>query len=344
MIAEAVDALWYGDGIGARIGRAALTPLSKLFELAATRRARAYDRGARASVTSPIPVISVGNLTVGGTGKTPVAAMLVAMLRDMGRNPAIVLRGYGGDEPVLHEWLSPGVSVYADADRVAAIARAAADGADVAVLDDAFQHRRAARDLDLVLVSVDRWRDAMRLLPAGPLREPVAALRRAGVVMLTSKSASAADVARARRAVEQVAPGGPVVVVHFTLDALKPVSAGASAMPLGVLDGADVLAVAGIGDPASFFTQLGRAGARVTRAPYRDHHAYTAREAAQLAQRAASHKYAVSTAKDAVKLAALWPANAPPLWYVSQAVVVSDGASLLDAALRRAVARRTGAT
>lgn len=350
MIPALADEVWYGDSIGARIARLLLLPAAKLFEIAAMRRAHAYDRGDRPAIESAIPVVSVGNLTVGGTGKTPFAAMLVGMLRQMGRAPAIVMRGYGADEPILHEWLNPGVRVYTTPERTEGIARAVADGADVVVLDDAFQHRRAARDLDIVLVSVDRWRDRMRLLPAGPLREPISALRRASLVALTVKRASTAEVAHVRREIERVAPGIPTMVVELTLDALRPAVASGqdardwSTHSLGELDATSVLAIAGIGDPASFFTQLERAGARVTRVPFGDHHAYTAGDVARLVRQSTGHKYVVTTAKDAVKLAPRWPANAPRLWYVSQAVAVSDGASLLDAALRRALSRRSPQT
>ena len=131
MIAELANEIWYGRSMGARIARVLLLPAAKVFEVATTRRARAYERGDRQQVESAIPVVSVGNLTVGGTGKTPFAAMLVGKLREMGRTPAIVMRGYGADEPILHEWLNPGVHVYTTPDRAAGIARAAADGADV---------------------------------------------------------------------------------------------------------------------------------------------------------------------------------------------------------------------
>jgi tetraacyldisaccharide 4'-kinase len=350
MIAELANEIWYGNSFAARIARVLLLPAARVFEVAATRRARAYDRGDRQQVESAIPVVSVGNLTVGGTGKTPFAGMLVRTLREMGRAPAIVMRGYGGDEPVLHEWLNPGVRVYTTPDRAEGIARATADGADVAVLDDAFQHRRAARDLDIVLVSVDRWRDGMHLLPAGPLREPIAALRRASVVALTLKSASRGEIAHVREQIGRAAPGIPTIVVELTPDTLRPAvgkgpgAATRPALPLGELGAADVFAIAGIGDPASFFAQLERAGARVTRATFADHHAYTDSDVDALVRQAAGHKYVVTTAKDAVKLGPRWPANAPALWYVSQAVAVSDGASLLDAALRRALSRRSPQT
>lgn len=344
MIAEVASAIWYGDSRTAHLLRALLAPASALFGVAAARRSRAYDCGAREVVRSSVPVISVGNLTVGGTGKTPFAALLVAMLRAMGRTPALVMRGYGGDEPILHGWLNPGVHVHADADRAVAIARAEADGADVVVLDDAFQHRRAARDLDIVLVSAEQWQDGMRLLPAGPLREPVSALRRAGLIAVTVKRASQAQVQHVRAAIEHIAPAVPLIVVEFALDTLRGVGDPDATAPMDALSGTDVLAVAGIGDPDSFFTQLEQRGAHVTRVSFADHHAYTATDAARLARRATGHKYIVTTAKDAVKLQGVWPANAPRLWYVSQAVAVSGPTSLLDAALRRALTRRSPET
>src|SRR5690348_7442624 len=130
-----------------------------------------------------LPTLSVGNVTVGGTGKTPVAAWIAAELIDRGARPAIVLRGYGDDEPLVHARLNPDVPVIVAPDRLEGIARAAASGADVAVLDDAFQHRRAQRTADIVLVSAERWTRTPRLLPAGPWRESLRALRRTSMIL-----------------------------------------------------------------------------------------------------------------------------------------------------------------
>lgn len=338
-MAALADRLWYGRSAGARIGRAALSPLSALFGAAARLRAGAYDRGVARSVASPIPVISIGNVSVGGTGKTPFAAEIARRLLAMGRTPAIVMRGYGADEPLLHEHLTPGVRVVADADRARGIGSATAAGADVAVLDDGFQHRRARRDLDIVLVSVDRWRDGLATLPGGPLREPLSALRRASLIVLTCKAADSTIVANVRSAVERVAPGVPIAVAAFALSELRPAAGDGEPRPIAELEGSSVLAIAGIGDPESFFSQLERAGAVVTRARFADHHAYDTSDAARLSALAVGHKHVVTTGKDAVKLAALWPANAPRLWYVSQAVTMLDGESYIDAALRRALRR-----
>src|SRR5690242_19516935 len=107
----ALERVWYGDSIAARLGRAALWPAEQAFAAAARLRGTMYDRGLLETCEPAIPALSVGNLSVGGTGKTPVAAWAVARMRERGAHPAVVLRGYGGDEPLVHEVLNPGTPV-----------------------------------------------------------------------------------------------------------------------------------------------------------------------------------------------------------------------------------------
>jgi len=165
-----VDRLWYGRDTFASAVRAMLVPAERVFGGIVGARDILYDAGWLPARQTAIPAVSIGNLTVGGTGKTPMAAWIARGLSARGARPAIVLRGYGDDEPLVHRTLNPDVPVLVGADRVAAIAEAARVGADIAVLDDAFQHRRAHRVADLVLVSADRWTPEARLLPAGPWR------------------------------------------------------------------------------------------------------------------------------------------------------------------------------
>ena len=190
---SAVQTIWYGDGAGARAARVALSPASWLYEAGVRLRDWRYSQSGDAVHASAIPVLSLGNITVGGTGKTPVAAWAAAQLRDRGAHPAIVMRGYGDDEPLVHARLNADVPVIVDADRVHGAERAREMGADCVILDDGFQHRRIARIADWVLVAAERWRDDLRVLPSGPLREPLSALRRANVLVVTRKSASRAD-------------------------------------------------------------------------------------------------------------------------------------------------------
>lgn len=300
-----------------------------------------YDRGVLRSHSSAIPVVSVGNVTVGGTGKTPFSALLVEMLRRMGHAPAVVMRGYGDDERHLHARMNPGVIVVTGSDRVAGIREAASDGADVVVLDDGFQHRRARRDLDIVLVSAERWRNGLMLLPAGPLREPMKSIRRADIVVITRKVAGEDEVTAVRRALEEVRGAREgMVVAELAGSEIIGAQSGEN-VELAALSGASVLAIAGIGDPASFFAQLRATGARVTERRFRDHHDYTAADATELATESAGHKYAITTEKDVVKLSRIWPANGAELWYLSQAVRLTEGSSSVATALAKLFKRAT---
>jgi tetraacyldisaccharide 4'-kinase len=287
-----------------------------------------------------LPAISVGNLTVGGTGKTPVAAWIASMLLTRQAHPAIVMRGYGDDEPLVHERVNPDVPVVVSPDRVRGVERAATLGADVVVLDDAFQHRHAARNADIVLLSADRWSSAPRLLPAGPWREPLSALRRASMVLITRKAASPAIASAVADTIRHRFPGIAVGVAALMLQELRS-AAGESTMPLEALAGARALAIVAIGDPSAFLRQLAATDATVRAAVFADHHSYTHAEAARLAAMMAAGEIAVCTLKDAVKLAPHWPREAPPLWYVSQSVVVEEGRDALDALLTRVLAARS---
>lgn len=331
-----VRTVWYGEGFSALIGRALLTPFEWIYGIASAidgaRRAAAAD-------TAPAPAVSVGNITVGGTGKTPISAWCAAQLRARGLSPAVLLRGYGDDEPQVHAHLNPDVPVHVGADRRVSAAEAIAQGATVLVLDDAFQHRQMPRDADVVLVSADLWSDVpVRLLPAGPFREPLSALRRANLVLVTRKAASAERATQVSRAVEAAAPRVPVAVAHLALDRLES-WAGGDRESLEVLGGARVLAVCGIGAPTAFLDQLQRAGAQVDAAVFADHHAFTADDARTLAARGAAKDRVVCTLKDAVKLGPVWPAEAPRLWYLSQSVVIETGRPQVDALLDHLVRR-----
>jgi tetraacyldisaccharide 4'-kinase len=334
-----LEHLWWGTGLGARAARLALAPASVLYRVGTAIHAGLYRSGLRRRRTLPLPAISVGNLTVGGTGKTPVAAWIAASLLTRGARPAIVMRGYGEDEPLVHERLNPDVPVVVSPDRVRGAGRAATLGADIVVLDDAFQHRRALRDADLVLLSADRWASAPRLLPAGPWREPLSALRRASMVLVTRKAASPAAASAVADTIRHRFPGIPVGVAALTLQELRGAT-GESTMPLEALAGTRALAVVAIGDPSAFLRQLAATGATVRAAVFPDHHAYSHAEVARLASMLAAGEIAVCTLKDAVKLSPHWPREAPPLWYVSQSVMVEEGRDALDALLSRVLAAR----
>jgi len=309
--------------------RALLSPIEMAYRGTVAIRGWMYDSGLFVAEDFPIAVVSVGNLSVGGTGKTPVAAWIAHALTERGIRPGIVLRGYGGDETLVHKRLNPHVPVIVSSDRVRGIRDAIAQGADAVILDDAFQHRRAARDADILLVDADSWSGFPRLLPAGPWREPLRSARRASLVIITRKTADKGAVEAARRAFAAAAPHVPIAIVHLSPGELRSTATG-QRLPLHMLRGADLTAIAAIARPDSFFRQLTELGAVVRPHSFADHHAFTSSEARYLAAQASSSDFVVCTLKDAVKLESIWPAEAGSLWYVSQRLKIEEGQPHID--------------
>jgi tetraacyldisaccharide 4'-kinase len=324
-----IEAVWTGRGKRARAARAMLAPAEALYGAVIAIRGKLYDWGIFRATEFSVPVLSVGNLSVGGTGKTPISAWLAGRLLERGAAPAIVLRGYGGDETIVHERLNEGIPVIAAADRVRGIRDAIAQGVDVVVLDDAFQHRRARRDADILLVSADAWAGKPRLLPAGPWREPLRAARRATLVIITRKTADRSTVEDVKRALANAASHLPVAIAHLAPGELRSTSTGQT-LPLHALRGADLTAIAAIAQPELFFKQLTELGAVVRPFSFPDHHAFTRADALDLVTAAGNSDFVVCTLKDAVKLESLWPAEAGSLWYVSQRLRIEDGQEHID--------------
>lgn len=328
-----IDRIWRRDDALSRTARVALMPFEAAYRTVIATRGWMYDHSLLRVRPSEVPVVSVGNLSVGGTGKTPFAAWLATELAKRGAVPAVVLRGYGGDEALVHARLNPEIPVVIEPQRAEGIRRAAANGATVAVLDDAFQHRAAGRVADVVLVSAEQWLAAPRLLPAGPWREPLRALRRASIAVITRKTADDATVSDLSATIHDAAPQLPQAVVHFTLGELRLTSgrAASDVLPLAKLAGKSVVAIAGIGDADAFFRQISDAGGVVEPHDFPDHHRYTTGQIADIVSPPRGDDVVfVCTLKDAVKLGVLWPAAAPPLWYVSQALKVESGQEAIE--------------
>ncbi|MFO0931513.1 MAG: tetraacyldisaccharide 4'-kinase [Planctomycetota bacterium] len=335
-----------GGPLGA-VARLGLSVLSAPFAAAACTRAWLYDRGVLAVRRCGRPVVAVGNVTAGGTGKTPFVAWLVAATRAVGRRPGILARGYGprpagstlSDEgTLLAELVGADVPQVEDPVRVrgAATLLAAHPDVDLVVLDDGFQHRALARDVDVVLVDATSPFGGGHFLPRGLLRESPRALARADVVVLTRTDAVAPDALAALRArVAALAPRAEVALARTRATGL--VAADGTRRPLAALAGAPVLAWSGIGNPAAFERTLEAAGARVVaRRRAADHHRPTpAAVAAVLAAGARAGATAVVvTRKDLVKLRGL--ASPPPdLWALDVETDVVEGR---EALLRRVAA------
>lgn len=333
----AVERAWQSPD-EARALRTLLRPLSWVYGVGAAAVDVAWSTGVRPSIAPALPTVSVGNLSVGGTGKTPVASWLAQWFLARGIRPAIVLRGYGDDEPLVHARLAPQAIVVASPDRVAGIRDAAARGAQVAILDDGFQHRRVRRAVDLVLLSAEQvaaecapdgvWRPVV--LPAGPYRESIRALQRASALVLTRKDGDAAQMAMARQGVTRATGVAPLLEIALTPGGLVAVG-GTGGVPS--LTGTRLLAVAGIGAPERFAAQLRQAGAQVTLRAFPDHHAFDAADVSRLVTAARDYDGVVCTLKDAVKLAPLWPASGSSLSYLSQECRIEAGGDQLSALL-----------
>jgi tetraacyldisaccharide 4'-kinase len=300
----------WGPGAGPWIARLPLIPASLLYGATMTLRAAVYRGGLLAVTRLPRPSVAVGNVSLGGTGKTPLAAWIARQYISRGMRPAILLRGYGGDEALVHHRLVPEAIVAPDADRAAAAGRAVAAGADVFVLDDAFQLLRVARDLNIAVVSADDVEAARWPVPAGPWREGPASLGRADVIVVTRKAAGKASALALADRLAADWPGATVALAHLAWERLEGLESGAR-VAATALAGRRVVAAAGIANPSAFRAQLEATGASVQLLAYEDHHAYTPEDVARLAQAARHADYVVVTEKDAVKLRGRWPEGVP---------------------------------
>jgi len=335
---EWVPRWWEGEaGAIGRVADVVLAPAEAAFRGLVAVRNRGYDHGHVAAEVAPIPVISVGNVAVGGAGKTPVAAWIASRLQAWGREPAIALRGYGEDEVLVHRELNPTIPVYAAARRIEAVRSAAAAGRDCAVLDDGFQHRALARDLDVVLVAAEGWTPAPRLLPRGPWRESPEALSRADLVLVTRKSARVAE--RDRVVGERGERlGVRVAAAHLAPARLRPLHPGRRTREVAALQGRKVLAVAALASPRPFIHHLEAGGATVEPMLLRDHHEFSDADAAAIAARSPDLRI-VMTLKDAVKLRGRLGPEVDA-WVLHQSLAIELGEDIIDAALRRALEAR----
>ena len=306
-VQDRLNRIWYD----AAPGQTLLAPFSWVYGRVVAARRDAFAAGKRAAVRVGCPVIVVGNLSVGGTGKTPMVAWLAWQLGALGKKVGIASRGYGsgarhaqqvhqgadwhafGDEPMLLQRRT-GVPVVVDADRVAAAQRLIELGCDAILCDDGLQHLRLARDFELVVIDGERGLGNGRLLPAGPLREPAA--RAASVDAVVINGEPRAGLLERLRALGAPAP----LMMRMVPLVLEPVRAPQGQQTLAEeiaalraaggagealwgqrledLRGVRAHAVAGIGNPRRFFEMLQSFGLQITPHAYPDHHAFTARD------------------------------------------------------------------
>ncbi|HTU21093.1 MAG TPA: tetraacyldisaccharide 4'-kinase [Gemmataceae bacterium] len=331
-----------GRGPWPVLERLGLRAASVPYALAVRLRNLAYQRGWLTSQRALVPVVSVGNLTAGGTGKTPCVEHVARFYRDLDRRVAILSRGYGGaggrnDEALVLEENLPDVPHLQGVDRVA-LARTAVEEleTEVLLLDDGFQHRRLARDLDLVLIDATAPWGHGYLLPRGLLREPPSSLRRAGVIVLTRCDQTPAEQRdRLRQTITRIAPQVPVVeTTHRPVDLCN--SDGEN-MSLGLLREGPSAAFCGLGNPEAFRRSLLDLGARLEDfRVYPDHHAYSREDVEELRRWAGTLPAGtpiVTTQKDLVKLR-LSRLGDRPLWCLRIRLHVESGQDALEGCLR----------
>lgn len=336
-----------------RAAMIALSPLSGLYGVAMKARRALYRNGLFRVHKVPVPVISVGNLTTGGTGKTPLVEWIVRALAAQHERICILTRGYGrqhsanrvmvsnrseilsdarqaGDEPLLlAEKLKGTAAVICDADRVSAARWAIKNlGTQLFILDDGFQHMRMARDLNIVVIDATNPWSNRRLLPAGRLRESPTQLERADCIVITR----ADDVAQAealKNEINQLSKGRPVFCSRMKISAMRTLTRGVDELSAG-WESKPVAAFCGIGNPESFFAQLQREGFELCHTrTFPDHHYYIQSEINALIKESTAHgaHALLTTEKDAVKLRALQVEM--PCYIVDVAIEIDAAAEFL---------------
>ena len=328
-------------GVGPAALRGVLRVAECFYAAAVGWRNRRYDRGAAAVHRVDVPVVSVGNLTLGGTGKTPLVEWLAAWVRARGVRVAVVSRGYGvkagqeNDEARELRRLLPDVPHVQNADRVAAAREAIRMfQAELIVLDDGFQHRRIARDLDIVLLDALEPFGFGHVFPRGTLREPVEGLRRADAVVLSRADLlGPGERSEVWRIVESHAPAA--LRAETTHAPRELIAADGQKLPLETIRGQSVAAFCGIGNPAGFRHTLKTCGCRITGfREFPDHHRFTSEDVDLLVEwsRGLGAFAMVCTCKDLVKLQTERIAGRP-LWGVRIEMEFKTGQELLESRL-----------
>ncbi len=342
-------------GAAAALLRAGMATAEPIYASVAAVRNKLFDANVKAVRRLPRPVVSVGNITAGGTGKTPMVRWIASALRDEGRTVAVLSRGYGaaaagelGDEltmlgAALNGPGRPPVLLRANPDRHAAGAALLAEhpAVDVLLLDDGFQHRRLARDLDVVLINATEPFGFDHVLPRGLLREPLRGLRRAGAIVLTRADRVGEDaLLQIESRIRQLNPSAPIYRTAHVQTGFRSPGRPTHEPPdetMGSLVGRKWFVFSGIGSPDALRAQLeSHGGTCVGSRAFSDHHAYGAQDVLDLRAAAARAKadVLITTEKDWVKIephVRTAAADGVPVWRVDVEIrfLGGDGAAEL---------------
>jgi len=315
-----------------KLCRMLFRPFSLIYESVVMARIFLYKKGILPQYSLHTPVISVGNLSVGGTGKTPVCTFLASYFKNSGWTPAIISRGYksnkknrknksplivsdghkvdtnaqeAGDEPFLMASKLKGIPVICHHDRYTAGVWAEQNlGSDLFILDDAFQHLRLRRDFDLLLTDANQILGNPLLLPAGPLREPLKNTRRADAILVTRCQPDQKNINRVILKIKEFSKNIPIYTSHFEPDAFIDIH-GQSHLLNGKYAPDKIVAFCGIAVPGQFFSSLEAVGLRILKKLiFSDHQEYTAKEISKIvyASKQVAARALITTEKDLVKL------------------------------------------
>lgn len=320
-----------------------LPPLSLLYGAVTRTRLSLYRRGTFQTTKLDRPVISIGNITTGGTGKTPLVEYVARLIAAQGKKVCILTRGYGRKDPHLQVIVSDGYGVLASpseagdepyllatklkglaavissADRIAAGREAIKDfGTECFVLDDGFQHLRLARDLNIVTIDATNPWGGGRLLPHGRLRESIEGMSRADCVVIT-RCDQAESVDRLREEIVRLVGDKPIFESQMRMVRVTPLKNGGETLT----PPARVAAFCAVGNPASFFESLRRAGYEIAvERGFADHHVYSQDEIDAISRDAGNVEGLITTAKDAVKLRTM--AFSMPCYVVEIEIAIDD--------------------
>lgn len=330
------------QGLAPTLKRLGLWTLSLGYRSGVAIRNHAFDHGWKAIHKAPVPVVSVGNLTTGGTGKTPCVEFVARFFRHLGLQVALLSRGYGNDagrndEALVLEENLPDVPHLQGPDR-AALAQTAVEEleSEILVLDDGFQHRRLHRDLDIVLIDATCPWGHGYFLPRGLLREPIGSLKRADVVMLTRCDLAKPETLEQIRAV--VNGVKDVLMVESIHQPGGWRNAAQESRPIDAFAGRPIAAFCGIGNPEAFRQSLEKLGMQIAAwRTYPDHHPYARADIEDLrgwARTLPADAVLVTTQKDLVKIR-LERMGERELWALAIQLQITSGQEAFEAQLRK---------
>jgi len=344
-------------GAGAGIARFFLAGVSKCYSAIIRLRNSAYSKGVFKSYKSDAVVLSVGNITVGGTGKTPFVIWLASFLCELGMEIAILTRGYKSsisaqehksirtDEVEILKTSCPDAGVIVNPDRLAGAKEAVKQGANVLILDDGFQHRRLARDLDIVVIDATCPFGFDRLLPVGLLREPVDSLRRTDAVVITrTDQAKPGTLEQIVEKIKQIKPD--MLLAESIHQPIGIKTANLKQISAEQIKGKKVYAFCGIGNPDAFFDTIKQLSAELSGSQiFNDHHHYRENDINQIRRQADSTKsdFILTTQKDWTKISALSIsqdfnfAGPVPLGYLAVELKITRGEDKLKQLIKEAL-------